>query len=1484
MRREQFEPDIEPLLENNNQEREQWNLFKNTPRPTVTGSTAESKYIDISVKILKFITIIVTFLVVLGTAVISKATLLFMTSQIKPSITRLYCNKYLDKRQQYIVNLPEEERVVWIWLIIISYMVPELGTFVRSIRILSFKSWKYPSTFDFITLGLTEILPTIGSAILVFVIFPEMDVIKAAMLTNGVCLIPAIINLLSREKILINSKIRFVLDILAIIIQASALVIWPMVEGKLVLMAIPVSLTLISVGWWQNFVTDKSSIKFISNMGKTRKEFLTDTYFIYAIIAPIKCIIFFIGVLVILWIKEGDVMFLFNKLPKAITNHPFNVTQIEPIVGNSGINYTDAIADIVPIRMEASFWTPILTFLINIVSTYMCYAFSKFACKIKIQATGFALPINMAVPVLLTGLISMCGMYNRNECAYVDSIPAYLFFNTPSLTYLEDFVGHQYAWIWLIWLLSQTWITLHNWSNNHDKLVSTEKLFFKPMYDAFLIDQSVAMNRRKQQESLIKLITAHNPEDISTDSDQITKIYACGTMWHETKEEMVEFLKSVLRMDEDQCAHRIVRSYLQYNMPDYYEYETHIFFDDAFIRVSQDDQDPHVNQYVLDLVDSVNDAASKVHAVNVKIQPPVVYPTPYGGRLIWTLPGKTKMIAHLKDKAKIRSKKRWSQVMYMYYLLGFKIMDNEELTPKQIKNMAKNTYILALDGDIDFQPAAVHLLVEYMKKNPTLGAACGRIHPIGSGAMAWYQVFEYAVGHWLQKATEHVIGCVLCSPGCFSLFRAGALMDDNVMAKYTTEATEARHFVQYDQGEDRWLCTLLLQRGYRVEYSAASDAYTHCPEGFNEFYNQRRRWMPSTTANILDLLTDYKYIVSVNDNISKLYILYQVVLMIGTVIGPGTIFLMLVGAFIAAFKISQFYSLVLNIIPVLLFIIICASCKSDTQLFFAAMISAIYGLIMMTVFVGIMIQIEDDGWLAPSSLFLIATGGTFIIAALLHPQEFYCLKYGIIYYVTVPSMYMLLVIYSIFNMNNVSWGTREVTVIAKPKEDNKKGDKPNPEPASKPPENKVLSFFGKPNDNTGSLEFSIGGLVKLMCCTYDNKGEEREILRNIQTSIQQLQQKIDILEKTRVTGDTERRRTTRGTEFFTGNRATRTSITSGIIQPSAPYLDGDAKNENDEDDDIDESDGESIETPSDGVEANSWYYDGELINSPVDYINNSEKKFFEKLIQKYLYPLDETSKKAIVEKELKDLRDRMVITFFMLNSLFVLVIYLLNLQQDIIHINWPISPKVNYTYIESQKEFIIQKTYLQLQPIGFVFLIAFASLMLVQFIAMFIHRFGTYCQIMANTAIDFSIFGFDKVKNITEESLLDNDPIKIFKKLIRLQGINDEDKEENVSVGKRNTIHWLAMKRGKKAAPCINNLDEAFFKRMSLIKKGQLKDTQVPRPTIQQILERNRKSTILGPGSRPAPKDFGNNVPNDGMHFSEPSMIILDDTMTSTDT
>ena len=85
----------------------------------------------------------------------------------------------------------------------------------------------------------------------------------------------------------------------------------------------------------------------------------------------------------------------------------------------------------------------------------------------------------------------------------------------------------------------------------------------------------------------------------------------------------------------------------------------------------------------------------------------------------------------------------------------------------------------------------------------------------------------------------------------------------------------------------------------------------------------------------MDLLADYKRVVKNNNDISIFYIAYQMMNMVGTVLGPGSIYLMLVGACAVAFSISNWLSFVLNLIPLLAFIIVCLSCKSDTQIFLA---------------------------------------------------------------------------------------------------------------------------------------------------------------------------------------------------------------------------------------------------------------------------------------------------------------------------------------------------------------------------------------------------------------------------------------------------------------------------------------------------------------------------------------------------------------------
>lgn len=51
-----------------------------------------------------------------------------------------------------------------------------------------------------------------------------------------------------------------------------------------------------------------------------------------------------------------------------------------------------------------------------------------------------------------------------------------------------------------------------------------------------------------------------------------------------------------------------------------------------------------------------------------------------------------------------------------------------------------------------------------------------------------------------------------------------------------------------------------------------------------------------------------------------------------------------------------------------------------------------------------------------------------------------------------------------------------------------------------------------------------------------------------------------------------------------------------------------------------------------------------------------------------------------MKKNLRELRDKMVVTFFMLNALFVVVVFLLQVNKDQIHVKWPLEAKVNVSF------------------------------------------------------------------------------------------------------------------------------------------------------------------------------------------------------------
>lgn len=73
-----------------------------------------------------------------------------------------------------------------------------------------------------------------------------------------------------------------------------------------------------------------------------------------------------------------------------------------------------------------------------------------------------------------------------------------------SVYFLREYVGREMTWIWILWLVSQAWITMHTWAPHCERLAATDRLFVRPWYNGALIDQSLLLNRAKDDDTDIQ--------------------------------------------------------------------------------------------------------------------------------------------------------------------------------------------------------------------------------------------------------------------------------------------------------------------------------------------------------------------------------------------------------------------------------------------------------------------------------------------------------------------------------------------------------------------------------------------------------------------------------------------------------------------------------------------------------------------------------------------------------------------------------------------------------------------------------------------------------------------------------------------------------------------------------------------------------------------------------------------------------------------
>nr|XP_023684820.1 uncharacterized protein LOC111852797 isoform X2 [Paramormyrops kingsleyae] len=1304
--------------------RDTWDPFQLNP----IGSEKEKEKRCFS--LIQYLVAIIVGLLVLVSAILSKGSLLVLCMLASP--------KSLVKNN---------DQQFYLLMLVFSLVVPNVLMFLKSLWKCTFKSFVNPNKKTMGIICLVECLVSLGTSVLVIIVMPQFDALTNLFITGGVCIFSSALQIIFRLQ------------------KESWKILFPIC-----------SLILVLTGYGL-LVTD------------------------------------------------------FHK-PHIDWSYFSNITQ-ETL--NLGIGI----------------------FCLQAFMSAACHWFGVVACKIHAVRMSFALPACFTGPtVLIVGLAlfiaeaqnldamamgnftTFCLTLSRTQMRNATGIVLAEISNSICRTTLNS---HYRSWPFAMlvtegicmWLGLLT-ATHYVWKTKVQRIERTSQLFVRRLYESAFIDQSMLLNTR------MKVVRARNQE--SRDELESCVIYLCATMWHETYDEMLKILTSMFRLDR-------YRGDPKEQHKDEFDFECHIFVDDAF-RQDKDTGKKFVNDYVNDLVQVV----IEVYRVFTNKEPDDVsiIETPYGGRLMFVMPDGNMLYIHLKDKLLIRNKKRWSQIMYMYYLLGWKgymaknpqkitrqnnpcraslvSLDGESLFLPTYDNDSKrkyisddNTYILALDGDTDFHPSAVILLVDRLRMYENVGAACGRIHPTGMGPMVWYQKFEYAVGHWLQKTAEHVFGSVLCSPGCFSLFRGSALMDDNILKRYTTKSNKAAEYVQYDQGEDRWLCTLLLQQGWRVEYNAASDAYTNAPQEFKEFYNQRRRWGPSTLANTLDLLHSGKETAKRNSSISMVYIIYQIFTVGSSILGPASVTLMIAGAFQFVFRMDGSLAIIVAVIPPVIYMLICFVCNPNLQISIAAILSVLYAFLMTASFFSIIgDMIIQETFITPTGIFLVSMSILYLVTAILHPQEFSMIIYGLMYFICIPSGYLLLTIYSLVNMHIVSWGTREST---REKEEGKavgvlcdrncklccwdlkiqvtqetenlilqqiqnavgpnaQGQSTNAQehkekvhglllqameshqqitPAEHSLRRKATVLQKKQQDEGDASEISESddSINEKMDRTeyetsFDNDDDDEEELKVVPESEWVNPVKTEFLKK--LTYANMKRNLQEQIRYTLRNKD-QDDVCEELVLMLTDVVNGELRDKVGPEDVLCDSQLEELQyalneaarrilktNRAERLERRvKRAIEKTLIAPQVDKLNEDETDFWDKLIDRYLKPIADTKAHTEeVTRELKSLRNKAVFLYFILNVLWVVATFFLQTIGDTISIHIPKYYPNGTMSGENMK----------VEPLSLMFLLSFAVLLLVQFLAMLYHRIYTLIHVLSyiSTEKDYKPANDDDEDCVTYEN------------------------------------------------------------------------------------------------------------------------------------
>lgn len=347
------------------------------------------------------------------------------------------------------------------------------------------------------------------------------------------------------------------------------------------------------------------------------------------------------------------------------------------------------------------------------------------------------------------------------------------------------------------------------------------------------------------------------------------------------------------------------------------------------------------------------------------------------------------------------------------------------------------SHLLFLDCDTTSTGKDVQHLIDALDKDPDCGGAAGwiraeNIHK-NNFIILLQEFYTYFLGHVIEKASDTLFGKCTCLPGAFSVVRYAAFKD--CLEEYSRIPNNSNLYEIncLELGEDRYLTTLLVSKGYRIVYVQEAIAKTAVPDSISYLITQQRRWFQSTFFNQIELLLG---IFSPSSRRSKwepiqiLVIFFQflssllTVGLVAAIASQGEIFRYFVpplcialGVWVysVAFSFSTMNKSVDRIYSWIIF-----------NFFLLAFINY-YGTISIIIYCFEANSVDIWSYIV---LFLIILRIVFMVYPILRfsrPKEWSKLFLGFISCLLLGGLTPVIALYSLANVDSQSWGTRGIT-------------------------------------------------------------------------------------------------------------------------------------------------------------------------------------------------------------------------------------------------------------------------------------------------------------------------------------------------------------------------------------------------------------------------------------------------------------------------